>query len=91
MGSNLIIKPKENYPVTTITHALEKSQLQENKLLEKVKGRKVFVFTAYHQTGDISLTNEPNYSDWAWVPKARLADYIDKANYEKIIGLCTRY
>lgn len=91
MGANLIIKPKENYPVASMIHQLEKNQLENNKLLSKVKGRKVLVFTAYHQTGDISLNNEPNYCDWAWVPKARLSEYLDEENYKKIIGLCTRY
>lgn len=91
MGGSMITKEKENYPVSSMIHPLEQSKLEENKLLGKLNGRKVMVFTAYHQTGNISVEDEPLYEDWAWVPKAKLGEYLDQDNYERIIGLCSRF
>lgn len=91
LGGKLIIKERETYPVASMIHPIEKGELAKNKLLSKLKGRKVMVFTAYHTTGTISIDDEPYYEDWAWVPKAKLNEYLDEESYKEIIGVCDRY
>ena len=91
LGGDLVLKDKENYPVGTMVHQIEKSNLEKNPLLEKLKGRKAFVFTTFHNGGFVSLKNEEMYGEWRWVTKAKMNEFLSEENYDRISHLLTRY
>ena len=58
-------------------------QLEKNKVLSELKGRKIVLFTAYHSSGVVNI-QDSIYEDYAWVPKAKLRDYLSKENFERV-------
>jgi len=81
--SKFVIKDKELFPVAALHESIPKREIEQNKLLTKLNGRKVLLFTAYHTSGMPSIANS-NWKDFNWVPKAKIGSYISKDNFDRI-------
>lgn len=60
-------------------------EVKENRLLQKVKGRKIYCYRLMYNTGEFAHNVLKNYKAYHWVPKVKLQEYISKENYNRMI------
>lgn len=85
LGNEVSTGPIDNFPSFCHYEKISEKEIAENKLLQKTKGRKVFYFRLMFNTGSFASTLLQNYSDYQWVPKAHLSQYVDRDNYNRMI------
>lgn len=88
-GQEIIAPNVEYFPTFTWLDKVPEEEIKENKLMSKLKGRKIFIFKAIHNTGRTELQLEKHFKEYQWVPKPMVKDFVSKENYERMIDSLT--
>lgn len=75
----------DSFPSFCWYESISAEEIKENRLLQKVKGRKIFFYRLMYNTGSFSHNLLKNYKAYHWVPKQKLQEYISKENYDRMI------
>lgn len=88
-GTEIVAPNVEYFPTISLLDKISEEEIKENKLMSKLKGRKIFVFKAIHNTGRTELQLDKQFKDYQWVPKPFVKDFVSKENYTRLIDSLT--
>ena len=86
VGETVFVREKEYFPVGSFVEDFREDEVEQNKLLKELNGKKIFIFTAIHSSGEPDIDNSP-YVDYQWVPKAKLNKFFTRDKFEKVVHL----
>jgi hypothetical protein len=70
----------KKFPTGFSFEKFKDSDLRNSTLCQKLNGRKVFYYEAYHDSGNVTL-DKKLYTDFAWVPIPRLSRYLTEEQW----------
>lgn len=88
-GGEVVAANVDSFPTFSLIDKIPEAELKENRLLTKVKGRKIFVFKCIHNTGKVQDQFAKHFKEFQWVPKPKLREFLDETNYNRMINCLT--
>jgi hypothetical protein len=79
-----------SYPIGTSRESFLDSELEKSPLLRRLKGRKVFYYDAFHDSGSFKLDNS-QFSDFAWVTVPEMHKYPSPEEFNTVRPILTVY